>query len=133
MKRTIGITLGALALVLTAAAAFAEDPPATPATPPATTPAATEQKAAAEEKGETKATEKAEQKHAAHHAKAMKHEMVSLNSASKEDLAKLPGIGDETAEKIIAARPFKSRRDLVAKKIVTRAEYRKISGWVSAK
>jgi competence protein ComEA len=129
MKRTIGITLGALALVLTSAAAFAED---APATPPSTTPAATDQKAA-EEKGESKATEKAEHKQAAHHMKAMKHEMVSLNSASKEELAKLPGVGDETADKIIAARPFKSRSELVAKKIVTRTEYRKIHGWVSAK
>jgi len=127
MKRTIVVTLGALALVVTAAAAFAEDPPATA---PATTPAVTDQKAATEEKAESKTTEKAEHKH---HAKAMKHEMVSLNSASKEELAKLPGVGDELADKIIAARPFKTRAELVSKKVVTRAEYRKLRGWVSAK
>jgi len=44
-------------------------------------------------------------KPAKHHASGKmmaKHAMVDLNSATKEDIAKLPGIGDETAEKIIA-------------------------------
>ena len=127
MKRTIGITLGALALVLTAAAAYAEDPPATP---PATTPAVTDQNATTDQSTEVKTTEKTARKH---HMKAMKHDMVNLNSASKEDLAKLPGINDELADKIIASRPFKTRGELLSKKLVTRAEFHKIRGWVSTK
>ena len=129
MKRTIGVTLGALALVLTAAAAFAEDAPAT--TPAATTPAVSDQKPATEVTSESKTTEKTVMHK--HHMKAMKHEMVNLNAASKEDLVKLPGVSEELADKIIAARPFKTRSELLAKKIVTRAEYHKLRGWVSAK
>lgn len=58
---------------------------------------------------------------------------VDLNSASATDLAKLPGIGDVTADKIIAARPFKSKNELISKGIVTKAVYSKISSHVIAK
>jgi len=115
MKRTLVVTLGAATLVLAAAAvAFAQD---STATAPSSTPAAPE-------------------KHATHHAgkaAAAKHTMVDINSASADDLKKLPGITDEQAEKIVAARPFKSRAELLTKKLVTRAEYRKIRSWVTAK
>jgi len=57
---------------------------------------------------------------------------IDINSASKEDLMKLPGVGDATADKIIAARPFKSKDELVHKKIVTQSEYKKISGHIVA-
>ena len=58
---------------------------------------------------------------------------VDLNGATREELAKLPGIGEATADKIIAARPFKSKNDLLARKIVTRAEFAKISARIDAK
>lgn len=58
---------------------------------------------------------------------------VDLNSATKEQLAKVPGINDETADKIVAARPFKSKKELVSKKIVTEEEYKTISLHVIAK
>jgi competence protein ComEA len=66
-------------------------------------------------------------------AKAAAHEMVDLNSASKEDLMKLPGIGDAIADKIVAGRPFKMKSELLQKGIVNRATYAKIRGWVVAK
>jgi len=65
-----------------------------------------------------------------HHATSMK---VDINSASKEELMKVPGIGEATADKIVAARPFMAKNELVTKKIVTRSQYTKISAHVIAK
>ena len=58
---------------------------------------------------------------------------LDLNSASKEDLMKLPGIGDAFADKIVAGRPYKTKAELVSKKILNLATYRKIHGLVIAK
>lgn len=51
---------------------------------------------------------------------------MDINSASKDDLEKLPGIGPATSQKIIDGRPYKTKRDLLTKKIVGQAEYDKI-------
>ena len=65
---------------------------------------------------------------------AVRHsEKIDLNSATKEQLMTLPGIGDATADKIIAGRPFRAKDELVQKSIVTKAEYSKISHRVIAK
>lgn len=39
--------------------------------------------------------------------------VIDINSASKADLMKLPGIGEAFADKIIAARPFASAEDIM--------------------
>jgi hypothetical protein len=44
---------------------------------------------------------------------------VNINTATVQDLVKVKGIGSPTAQKIVAARPFTSLDELVAKKIVT--------------
>ena len=62
-----------------------------------------------------------------------KHELIDLNSATKEQLAALPGIGDVYADKIIAGRPYKSKSELKSKKIIPAATYSKISGQITAK
>jgi competence protein ComEA len=58
--------------------------------------------------------------------------MVDLNSASKKDLAALPGIGPDYAQTIIDARPFNSKEDLLRKKVIPQATYDKIQNQVTA-
>jgi DNA uptake protein ComE-like DNA-binding protein len=57
---------------------------------------------------------------------------VDLNSASKKDLAALPGIGPDYAQTIIDARPFSAKEDLLKKKVIPQATYDKIQDRVTA-
>jgi competence protein ComEA len=90
---------------------------------------------AQESKSEEKAEQKAEAAKTAHKAHAVKKAApkLDINSASKEDLEKLPGIGEDTAEKIVEGRPYKTKGELLTKKLVTRAQYTKIRYKVIAK
>jgi competence protein ComEA len=66
-------------------------------------------------------------------SKAAKHELIDLNSATKEQLMTIPGIGDAYADKIIAGRPYKMKSELKTKKIIPDATYSKIASHVVAK
>jgi len=73
--------------------------------------------------------------HAAKKATAAKpaKQLLDLNTATREQLVALPGIGDTYADAIIKARPFKSRSELVSKKIVPASNYKKFHTMVTAK
>jgi competence protein ComEA len=66
-------------------------------------------------------------------ATALKHELIDINSATKEQPMTIPGIGDAYADKIIAGRPYKAKSELKSKKIVPAATYSKIASHVVAK
>ena len=58
---------------------------------------------------------------------------VDLNTASEAELKALPAIGEVYAGKIIAARPYANKAQLVSKKILSKSEYEKAKDLVVAK
>jgi len=86
--------------------------------------------------------QKAKQTNAADKAKAAakkskaappKVEPVDINSATKEELKKLPGIGDADADKIIAGRPYLTKAHLQTHNIVSPGVYQALRQLVVAK
>ncbi len=59
--------------------------------------------------------------------------LVDINSATKDQLSALPGIGDKYSDKIIAGRPYANKSQLVSKKVLPQGVYNKISGMIIAK
>lgn len=118
MKRSLSLaTIAALALLGTAtlnAQAAAQQP----ASKPAAAPMATKQAPAA----------KATVKQASHKAE----EALDLNTATRDQLVALPGIGTTYADAIIKNRPYKAKNELVSRKIIPSAAYKKIQSKVIA-
>jgi competence protein ComEA len=64
---------------------------------------------------------------------AARAKRVDINSASKEQLKKLPGIGDAEADKIIAGRPYLTKADLLTNKVLPDSNYEPIKRLIAAK
>lgn len=58
---------------------------------------------------------------------------VNVNSASKVQLQTLPGVDEQTADRIIAGRPYHTRDELRAKGVVSPEEFNQIKDKIAMK
>ena len=82
--------------------------------------------------GETKASAAASGKDAKAKGSATKVKPVDINSASKAELKKIPGIDDAMADKIIAGRPYLSKAHLVTRNVIPHGIYGQIKRQIIA-
>lgn len=66
----------------------------------------------------------------AHPAKA---DIMDINTATKEQLMTLEGIGEARADAIVNGRPYKSKNELADRNIVPAKVYKAIKGQIAAK
>ena len=60
------------------------------------------------------------------------HKVIDINSASESDLEQLQGIGPVMAKKIVQGRPYRSKDELVRRKIIPVSAYGPIRNHVVA-
>jgi len=106
--RIPGIVCIVLALAGSSVLTAQTKPPTTPSSKPATTTPATQM------------------------PKQTKLKPVDINSAAEDDLV-LVGVDRAAAKKIVQARPFRSKADLVSKQLLTREQYDKVKDMLVAK
>jgi len=59
-------------------------------------------------------------------------EKVDINTATRSQLAKLPGLTDADADRIIASRPYGDKKGLLRKGVLTETQYDKVEDYVYA-
>jgi DNA uptake protein ComE-like DNA-binding protein len=111
-KRLLAALAAALALTMTCAAQAPKTAPA-------------KKGATATHQPQTPATQQAQTHKSA--------ELVDINTATADSLKTIPGIGDAYAEKIIQGRPYRTKHDLVQKKILPQGVYDKVKGQIVAR
>jgi competence protein ComEA len=62
-----------------------------------------------------------------------KADLVDINSASREQLVELSGIGEAYADKVIEGRPYQNKKELKTKKILPPANYKQVAEKITAK
>jgi len=123
MKKLVSLLF---ALVLSAALSFAQSTPSS-------------SNAGQSANSDTTTTTTTTKKTTVHHSKSAAAssstnagEKLDINTATKEQLEALPGIGPKYSQKIIDGRPYRAKSDLVSKNIIPRSVYEKIRGDVVA-
>jgi DNA uptake protein ComE-like DNA-binding protein len=61
------------------------------------------------------------------------HPVVDVNEASEHQLLELPGVSTQDAHKIIQARPYRDKHDLVSKGVISDDLYSRIEDRITAK
>ncbi len=79
------------------------------------------------------ASKATEQKASQQDDKGAKAEIIDINTATKEQLTSIHGIGDVYAQKIIDGRPYAKKDQLKSKNIVPANVYEKIKDKIIAK
>ena len=59
--------------------------------------------------------------------------LIDLNTASRDDLMALDGIGEVRADAIIRARPFRAKTELVERRLIPEHLYEKLADKVMAR
>jgi competence protein ComEA len=109
----LSLVLTSPVLAQTAAPSTTAKPPTSIAAPATTAPEVTKSSAA--------------------RASAPSSALVDINTASKDQLDALPQIGTERAEAIIKGRPYKSKDELLEKKVLPQSAYDAIKNRIVAR
>jgi len=126
--KSVLLAASLLAFAVVTTTAWAAEPQASAASAPKPTPTPTPMSSHAQAHKAASATSTSK---AAKPAKPVK--LIDINSASRAQLKALPELSDEQIDKLIAARPFLTKTDLVTSKVLPTGVYLQIKRRIIAK